>query len=91
MKKMHAYVSGKVQGVFFRSNTADMANRLGVKGWVRNLNNGKVEVLAEGSKAKLNELLKWLRRGSVFSKVDHVNHEISDTKDEAFRNFTIHY
>jgi len=91
MKKMHAYVSGKVQGVFFRSNTADMANRLGVKGWVRNLNNGKVEVLAEGSQAKLDQLLKWLCRGSVFSKVDHVNHEFSDVDNEAYRNFTIHY
>ena len=91
MKKMHAYVSGKVQGVFFRSNTADMANRLGVKGWVRNLNNGKVEVLAQGSQDKLSELLKWLRRGSVFSKVERVNHEFSDTGDETYRNFTIHY
>jgi acylphosphatase len=91
MKKMHAYVSGKVQGVFFRSNTADIANRLGVKGWVRNLTNGKVEVFAQGPEDKLSELLKWLHRGSVFSKVEHVNHEISDTDEETFRNFTIHY
>ena len=91
MKKMHAYVSGKVQGVFFRATTADVANRLGVKGWVRNLNNGKVEVLAEGSHDKLNELLKWLRRGPIWAQVDQVNHEISDTKEEVFRNFTIHY
>ena len=91
MKKMHAYVSGKVQGVFFRATTADVANRLGVKGWVRNLNNGKVEILAEGSQDKLSELLKWLRRGPIWAKVDQVNHEFSDTEAEAFKNFTIHY
>jgi acylphosphatase len=89
--KMHAYVSGKVQGVFFRANTADMANRLGVKGWVRNLNNGKVEVLAEGPRDKLQQLLNWLKRGPVWAKVDNVNHEFSDMEDENFRNFTIHY
>ena len=91
MKKMHAYVSGKVQGVFFRANTADIANRLGVKGWVRNLNNGKVEVLAEGPPDKLNQLLRWLQRGPVWAQVDQVNHEFSDTEEEDFRNFTIHY
>ena len=91
MKKMHAYVSGKVQGVFFRANAADMANRLGVRGWIRNLNNGKVEVLAEGSQDKLNELLKWLRRGPIWANVQAVNHEFSDTEQEDYRNFTIHY
>ena len=91
MKKMHAYVSGKVQGVFFRANTADIANRLGVKGWVRNLNNGKVEVLAEGAPDKLNQLLNWLKRGPVWAKVDNVNHEFSDAEEESYRNFTIHY
>ncbi len=90
--KMHAYVSGKVQGVFFRANTADIANRLGVKGWVRNLNNGKVEVLAEGEKEKLNQFLNWLKRGPVWAKVDNVNHEFSDNDEKnKFRNFTIHY
>ncbi len=91
MKKIHAYISGKVQGVFFRATTADVANRLGVKGFVRNLNNGKVEVLAHGSQDKITELLKWLRRGPIWAKVDQVNHEISDAQEEAFRNFTIHY
>ncbi|TFG20396.1 MAG: acylphosphatase [Promethearchaeota archaeon] len=91
MKKMHAYVSGKVQGVFFRANAADIANRLGVKGWIKNLNNGKVEVLAEGSQEKLNELLKWLRRGPIWANVQAVHHEFSESEKEDYRNFTIHY
>ncbi len=89
--KMHALVSGKVQGVFFRANTADIANRLGVKGWVRNLNNGKVEVIAEGTQEKLLELLKWLQRGPIWAEVNHVSHEFTEDEEEGFLNFTIHY
>ena len=89
--KMHAYVSGKVQGVFFRANAADMANRLGVKGWIRNLNNGKVEVLAEGAQDKLSKLLKWLQRGPIWASVDEVQHEFSENENNKFLNFTIHY
>jgi acylphosphatase len=89
--RMHAYVSGKVQGVFFRANTADVANRLGVKGYVRNLSNGKVEVLAEGSEDKLNLLLRWLKRGPIWSKVDQVSHEFLVAEKEDYMNFTIHY
>ncbi|MBN2156290.1 MAG: acylphosphatase [Candidatus Lokiarchaeota archaeon] len=89
--KMHAIVSGKVQGVFFRANTADVANRLGVTGYVRNLSDGKVEVVAEGSHDKLLELLKWLHRGSIWAQVDAVQHEFSENEEEDFMNFTIHY
>ncbi len=67
------------------------ANKLGVKGWIRNLNNGKVEVLAEGSQDKLNELLKWLRRGPIWANVQAVHHEFSESEKEDYRNFTIHY
>jgi acylphosphatase len=56
-------VHGRVQGVGYRATTIDEGRRLGLAGWVRNRVDGTVEVLAEGSEAKLNLLLAYLRRG----------------------------
>ena len=56
MKRIHVIISGRVQGVFFRYNTNKVANKLGLKGFVRNLSDGCVEVVAEGSEDKLKEL-----------------------------------
>ncbi|MDI6639363.1 MAG: acylphosphatase, partial [Methanocellales archaeon] len=61
--RVHAFVSGRVQGVFFRSFTRSEATSLGIHGWVRNLRDGRVEVLAEGEKSALDELLGRLREG----------------------------
>lgn len=63
MKRLHAFVSGRVQGVFFRSETSDLASNLNLKGWVRNLRDGRVEVVAEGEDDKLEELVKFLHKG----------------------------
>ena len=69
MKRYHIFVSGRVQGVFFRANTIEVANKLGIKGWVRNLKDGRVEIVAEGSEDKLNELVEWLKKGPILAKV----------------------
>ncbi len=69
MKRFHIFVSGKVQGVFFRANATKVANKLGVKGWIRNLDDGRVEVVAEGRKEKLDKLIKWLKKGPFLAKV----------------------
>lgn len=61
--RVHLYVSGRVQGVFFRSNTRRRALELGLTGWVRNLPDGRVEVVAEGEEARVEEFVKWCRRG----------------------------
>ena len=61
MKRIHLIISGDVQGVFFRHNTNKVGNRLGLKGFVRNLPDGKVEVVAEGDEKKLRELIEKLR------------------------------
>ena len=55
--RLHAKVFGEVQGVFFRAHTEEKANSLGVTGWVRNLSGGGVEVVAEGERKVLEELL----------------------------------
>ena len=66
-------ITGLVQGVFFRREMTDLARRLGISGWVRNLPDGKVEALAEGERARLDELVRFCHvgpRGAVVRKVE---------------------
>lgn len=69
MIRKRAFISGHVQGVFFRASTAREAGRLGVSGWARNLADGRVEVLAEGENAAVLALLAWLRKGPPLARV----------------------
>jgi len=62
-------VAGKVQGVFFRASTARVASRLGLRGHARNLPDGRVEVLATGDPAALDELAAWLQQGPELAEV----------------------
>ncbi|WP_324733830.1 acylphosphatase [Pseudomonas paeninsulae] len=66
---LHGYVSGRVQGVSFRQNTAMQAERLELDGWVRNLSDGRVEVLFEGEEVAVRELALWLEAGPCTAKV----------------------
>ena len=70
---MHAIVTGRVQGVFFRQSTVDEARRLGVSGWVRNRRDGTVELLAEGDIPMLERLLAWLHHGPDGARVLRVD------------------
>ena len=88
MKQLHAYVAGRVQGVSFRYYTAQEAMKLGIVGWVRNLPDGKVEVLAEGGSDTLTQLLAFLHLGSPHARVDSVDVEWREAQNE-FRNFSI--
>jgi len=63
MRRLHCWVSGRVQGVFFRGATQARMRELGVRGWVRNLPDGRVEALLEGAPEALDEALQFLRRG----------------------------
>lgn len=65
-------VYGRVQGVFFRASAENEARRLGVTGWVRNCPDGSVELLAEGAKTKLEDLIAWCRHGPPHAEVDSV-------------------
>lgn len=77
MKKecRHFFVTGKVQGVFFRDSTQRKAKELSIVGWVRNLDDGRVEVLACGTKESLMELSTWLKQGPPTAKVIDVVEE----------------
>jgi len=69
---MHCYVSGKVQGVWFRASTKAEAEKLGITGWARNLPDGRVEVMAYGNQAALKALHNWLQDGPDRAVVDEV-------------------
>jgi acylphosphatase len=73
--RVHLLVSGRVQGVAFRAYTEDEARRLGVRGWVRNLRDGRVEAEAEGDRAAVEALVAWCRRGPPSARVDGVEVE----------------
>lgn len=72
---MHCLVSGLVQGVWFRAATQEQADELGLTGWVRNLPDGRVEVLACGEKEKLMQLQEWLKQGPPHARVDEMRRE----------------
>ena len=85
---LHATVSGKVQGVYFRAWVYDQATSLGLSGWVRNLEDGKVEILAQGTPESLAALKERLPAGSQLAQVDKVTAEMIDY-DKAYDGFTI--
>ena len=68
-------ISGKVQGVFFRASTREQALRLGLSGSARNLDDGRVEVIAAGHDEALELLATWLQEGPPSSRVDNVQRE----------------
>src|SRR5437016_12492562 len=72
MERLHAVVRGDVQGVGFRYFVQRKANQLGLRGWVRNNDDGTVEVVAEGDRAQLEELARALEGGPRMARVDRV-------------------
>lgn len=73
MKRLTAIVHGHVQGVYFRDYTQREATRLKITGWVANLPNGTVKVVAEGDETALQQLEKWLHTGSPAARVEQVD------------------
>ena len=80
--RIHLRIHGQVQGVFFRASTEVEARRLGLTGWVRNCPDGSVEVVAEGPRARLEDLVAWCRHGPPRAQVDHVEIEWSAATGE---------
>lgn len=73
--RIHIFVYGLVQGVFFRSNTVSKAKSIGITGWVRNRRDGSVEIVAEGEKEKLERLAEWCREGPESAEVENIKEE----------------
>jgi acylphosphatase len=83
-----SFVSGRVQGVFYRATCVRKATSLGLTGWARNLVDGRVEVLACGELDKVDEFVAWLWVGSPASKVTDVATEHADPLDGQRAGFT---
>lgn len=88
--RAHIFVSGLVQGVFFRSYTAKKAKELGLTGWVRNLQDGRVEAIFEGEKENIQKMIEWAKKGPSSAEVDGVEFNCQEYKDE-FKDFEIKY
>jgi acylphosphatase len=88
IERLHASVFGRVQGVSFRFYTHDAAVELDLTGWVANCYDGSVEVVAEGPRAALDQLLAYLHQGPSMARVDQVQHHFSPATHE-FKRFTI--
>jgi acylphosphatase len=82
------FVSGRVQGVFFRDHTQKWASSLTLTGWVRNIRDGRVEALAEGDKEKIDELISKLNKGPPLSQVENVDVNWEEFKGE-FKDFQV--
>lgn len=86
--RAHVLVSGRVQGVFYRSSTRKEAQRLGLKGWVMNLPDERVEAVFEGAKEKVEEMIAWCWKGPSAARVDEVVVEFEEALDE-FSGFAV--
>ncbi len=76
--RAHVFVSGQVQGVFYRATTREEANARGLDGWVRNLEDGRVEAVFEGPQESVKEMVKWCHTGSPAAEVDEVSVEYEE-------------
>lgn len=70
--RAHVLISGKVQGVGYRASTGDAAKLLKLQGWVRNLHDGRVEAIFEGSADRVEEIIRWCHQGPPTAIVDQV-------------------
>lgn len=85
--RAHVHVSGKVQGVFFRATTRDAARDAGVDGWVKNLDDGRVEAVFEGEEDAVAEMIEFCHEGSDLARVEDV--EVSYEEPEGIGGFEV--
>lgn len=86
---MRYRASGKVQGVWYRDSTVKQAIQIGLTGWVRNVPDGSVEVMACGSETQLEALYQWLLKGPILARVDSVESEQAELTE--FSDFSVRY
>jgi acylphosphatase len=87
---VHVIISGRVQGVWFRANTKQKAEQLGLTGWVRNTSDGCVEAVFEGEEKTVKEMIQWCRKGPALAKVEKVEVKNQNLTD-GFDNFSVRY
>ena len=75
MKRIHGVVTGRVQGVYYRKSAEEKAQALDVTGWIQNLPDGGVEFEVQGEDSRVDDFLRWARRGSNASRVDELEQD----------------
>ncbi|WP_254280280.1 acylphosphatase [Haloarcula marina] len=88
-KRLHVYVTGRVQGVYYRATTRDTAREHGVDGWVKNLDDGRVEAVFEGDPDAVDEMVEFCYDGSTRANVTDV--EIHDEDPEGLDGFEVRW
>ncbi len=83
----HVLISGKVQGVYYRGATAEMAQQLGVQGWVRNLPDRRVEAMFAGPPEAVAAIITWCHQGPPAARVEKV--VVEDVQPESFSGFEV--
>ncbi len=86
--RAHVWISGRVQGVFFRAHTKELADELGLTGWVRNLPDGRVEAVFEGEEDAVLRAIEWCKRGPSLALVEKVEVRYEQPTGE-FKDFRI--
>ena len=90
MTAKHITVKGRVQGVFFRRNAQQKADELNITGWVRNMDDDTVEIVAQGEENELQQFIEWCKEGPSKAIVENVEIKEKET-DSRFRGFSIVY
>ncbi|WP_276271420.1 acylphosphatase [Haloarcula litorea] len=88
-ERAHVYVSGRVQGVYFRATTRDTAREAGVDGWVRNLDDGRVEAVFEGEPDDVDAMIEFCHEGS--SRADVTDVEVREEDPEGLDGFDVRW
>ncbi len=85
--RSHVFFTGKVQGVFFRANTKTKARELGLMGWVKNLSDGRVEAVFEGTREQVSEIINWCKHSIPRARVIFV--DVNEEEPEGIQDFQI--
>ncbi len=89
MIQSHVIVYGLVQGVFFRANTKQKADEFGIKGWVKNKEDGTVEAVLFGEEEKVNKMLAWMEKGPPEARVEKLKKRKMEL--EEFNSFKLRF
>lgn len=87
MPTVHLIIKGRVQGVFYRASAKHLAREIGVTGWIKNTDEGDVEIVAAGTEEQLRRLVEWCKVGPTQAKVKEVI--IDHLEEESFKDFEI--
>jgi len=87
MKTVRLIIKGKVQGVFYRATAKDVADLLGIKGWVRNLPDNNVEITATATDELLQKFIAWCKQGPPRARVNEVI--VEELNPEEFKGFKV--